>query len=58
MKLLQIAILATTLLGVTSCAHHGKKCCSKDSKSCEMKDKSCCKDKKSCDMKKKEEKKS
>lgn len=60
MKLLQMAVLAVTLVGFTSCAHHGghhaeKSCCSKDSKSCEMKDKKCCKDGKSCDMKKKKE---
>ena len=55
MKTLQVLVLATTLLGLTSCAHHGKKghCKKGDKKSCEMKKKSCSKDSKSCDIKKK-----
>jgi hypothetical protein len=56
MKLLQTLLLATTLVGLSSCASHsGKKaCCDEMSKTCTMKDKECCKDDrtgKSCTMK-------
>ena len=52
MKFLMILL---TVLALTSCAHHGKKCASdskcKDSKQCELKKKDC-KDKKNCIVKK------
>jgi hypothetical protein len=56
MKLLQTLLLATTLVGLSSCAHHSakKSCCDTKAKTCKMKDKACCKgDKtgKSCTMK-------
>lgn len=56
-----MTLLAITLIGFTSCAHHGgkkgKHCEGKDKKSCELKKKDCKgKDKKSCDLKKEKKK--
>ena len=61
MKALQVLVLAISLVGLTSCAHHSKKSCSvkkpkcEDGKSCDLKKKkSCCEGKsKSCHLKKK-----
>ncbi len=44
MKLLKIAAISISLMGLTSCAHYGKKDC-KDKTKCEKTEKSCCKKK-------------
>ncbi len=58
MKLLQTLLLATTLLGLSSCASHSKNksCCTGegDNKTCSMEGKACCTSG-ACDIKKKKE---